>query len=162
MRVAEFGDKRVIRRAVYRHKQIEKHQRNKNDNVVEQYVRRLRKHENASRHNRKRHGDDFHKRYASAALEVASVRPARNHRVCHRVEYSADHGDKSEQRYAPKQRSAGDVLAEHARLRVRVIVNKPVADNARKQTPTELTYRKDPQHFVCYLFHFALPPVVLK
>lgn len=86
LRVAELGNQRIVRCAVDCHEQIEQHQRDKQNDIIDDHVSGRREREDPDGNDGERNGDDLHEGDTPAALKTTGVRPPGNERIGDGVE----------------------------------------------------------------------------
>ena len=148
--VAEFGDERVVRRAVEREGDVVADHGDEQERRVHPAgaVDRAPEHEHGD--HRERQGGEFQERHTASRFGIATVGEGRHGRVHERVEESGEGGDAAHHGHDAENDQAlrheyGLTLGDGLLVRL-VEIHEPVGDDAGKQRPPELADRKRP-HF---------------
>lgn len=159
--MTEFGDQRVVRRAVDRYEKIkEKHHHKKPDAVHPRLVVH-RCDIGQHRHDRERNGRFSHERDPASVRIFTAVRQISDPGIRHGVKDTPERVDRAENRDDSENHPSlrdEDGLPRVEHLLVRLIErHDPVREDRRHQRPAELPDREAPDYFAAYIFHFYCP-----
>ena len=148
--VAEFGDERVVRRAVEREGDVVADHGDEQERRVHPAgaVDRAPEHEHGD--HRERQGGEFQERHTASRFGIATVGKGRHGRIHEGVEESGEGGDAAHHGHDAEHNQAlrheyGLALRDGLLIGL-IEIHEPVGDNAGKQCPAELADRKRP-HF---------------